>query len=708
MKTSLHLTLLTLFAVAATHTRAADPPTFTEEQAAAGQTAYVNHCADCHGEQLEGLDISPALTGDRFDQTWRGKSAAVLAFHVRRMPPESAAEPGAISDDAYIHILAYLLAANGFAPGDDPLPNELAALEELDLPRLPGAEYDPDAPVELTDEQRALLENLPAVTQDMRENPDPADWIQWGRTYDGLNESPLDEIDRETVADLVPAWRAPLRPGVNMATPLVLAGVMYLHTYPDTVLALDAATGDVLWRHQYEPATGGSSQKMGLGLHGHKLLVPTSDLHLLALDSRTGELLWDHTIDTPVKDRRRAGYNLRSAPFIVGDKLIQGVTASFVPQGGFILALDVNSGEELWRFNTIARPDEPFGHTWNGLPLEKRSGGSVWHQGTYDPELNLVYFGIAPTYDTGPLLKPADDPNVNCDALYTNCTVALNPDTGELVWHYQHMANDQWDLDWVFERQIVTINYEGEPRKVVMNVGKMAILEAVDAATGEYLFSVDPGVQDVIIAIDPETGEKTFDLSKMPDLEKETDISPSAYGARSWPATSYSPRTNLHYMPLTENTMRFGKTGIPLLSSGVRISNAPHPDTRDGMLGRLQAIDLTTRDLAWTTHLTAPLSTSVLATAGGILFCGDLDPALKAFDESTGELLWSAPLDASPTASLVTYSVDGRQFIAVAVGSRNFHIDGLDQGYALLRNAAEPPIPDPPKGGAAIWAFAIE
>ena len=157
------------------------------------------------------------------------------------------------------------------------------------------------------------------------------------------------------------------------------------------------------------------------------------------------------------------------------------MAASFVPRGGFILAIDINSGEEVWRFNTIARPGEPGGNSWNGLPLDERSGGSVWHQGTYDAELNLIYFGVAPTYDTGPLLHPVDDEGVTSDALYTNCTIALDPNTGELVWHYQHVANDQWDLDWVFERQIVDMQIDGRRRKVVMNVGKMAILDALDA-----------------------------------------------------------------------------------------------------------------------------------------------------------------------------------------------------------------------------------
>jgi PQQ-dependent dehydrogenase (methanol/ethanol family) len=683
-------------------------PGFSKSQAAAGRTAYDAHCADCHGEKLEGLDISPALAGARFDQTWRGKSAANLSFHLRRMPPESVAEPGSLSDETYADILAYVLASNGLSPSDADLPSEMAELAKLVIPRLKGVEYDPDAPVARSAEQTKLLEDLPAVTDAMLEKPSPSDWLQWGRTYDGQNFSPLRQINKETVGDLVPAWRTALREGTSMPTPLVHAGIMFLHTFPDTVLAMDASNGDVLWRYQYEPESGRSSQKMGLGLHGDKVFVPTSDLHVLALNAKNGTPIWDHKIATETQGPRRGGYQLRSAPFVVGDKVIQGVTASFVPKGGFILAIDINSGKEIWRFNTIARPGEPGGNTWNGLPLEKRSGGSVWHQGTYDEELNLIYFGVAPTYDTGPLLKPVDQEGTTNEAMYTNCTVALDADTGKLVWHYQHMANDQWDLDWVFERQIVSIPVNGVTRKVVMNVGKMAILEALDAATGEYLFSVDTGVQNVITAIDPKTGAKTIDPQKIPDPSRSILVSPHAYGARSWPATSYSPETRLLYVPITETCMRLGKTGIPLLSSGVRISSAPHPDSRNGMLGRLQAIDVANRKLAWAAHQVTPLSTSLLATGGGLLFSGDLDPSLKAFDVASGELLWQAKLDDAPSSSLVTYRVDERQYIAVVVGMRNFHIDGLQQTYREFGAKSGEPRDDTFRGGAAIWAFALE
>ncbi len=539
-------------------------------------------------------------------------------------------------------------------------------------------------------------------------DPPPGDWLQWGRTYDGHNFSPLDLINRETVAKLAPAWTTPLTAGLSMPTPLVHDGVMFLRTVPEDVIALDAATGEEKWRHAHTPVDYNATMKMGLGLHGGRVFVPTSDLHVMALDEKTGEIVWDHAIEIRAPAEPDATLGLRSAPLIVGDTVIQGVTTSFVAGGGFIVGLDLDTGAEKWRFNTIARPGEPFGNTWNNLPLEKRSGGSVWHQGTYDPDLNLVYYGVAPTYDTAGLVKPSSEPGHTNDALYTNSTIALNPDTGELVWHYQHMANDQWDLDWVFERQLVTLDVDGAPRKVVMNVGKMAILEALDAATGAYLFSVDAGTQNIITAIDPQTGAKTIDQQRMPDPDRPTVYCPGPSGARSWPPTSYSPNTGLLYVPLTEWCMGLSEQGYRLLSApGAAMSGADHPDAlADGKMGRLQAMDVSGRKLGWTLDQDAPIASSVLATAGGVVLAGDLAPALNAYDDRNGDLLWSASLANNPSSSVITYTVGDTQYVAVIVGQSNNHINDMSRRTTAFRTAQGQTI-ERPTGAPAIQVFAL-
>jgi alcohol dehydrogenase (cytochrome c) len=537
--------------------------------------------------------------------------------------------------------------------------------------------------------------------------PPPGDWLQWGRTYDAQNFSPLKAIGRANVKDLAPAWRAPLTPGPSMPTPIVHDGVMFLQTTPDLVLALDATSGKELWRHAYKPAGGYSSQKMGLAIAGGRLYVPTSDMHVIALDAKTGEQLWDHQIPIEAPATKRSDFQLRSAPLVVGDKVIQGVTGSGAPGGGFIVGLDIKTGAELWRFHTIARPGEPGGESWNGLPLEKRSGASVWDQGSYDPALHLIYYGVGQTYDTGPLNKPSGIPGTTRDSLYTDSTLALDPDTGKLVWHYQHLSNDQWDLDWVFERQLVNLRVGGRDRRVVMTIGKMGILDALDARTGAYLFSIDAGTQNVITAIDPKTGAKTTDPIRWPDPAKSTLICPSVSGARSWPSTSFSPQTGLVYVPVTQWCHTFGPKGYKLLSSGVGLTGAEHPDaTKSGLMGRLQAMDVRAHKLAWRAEQEAPISTSVLATAGGVLFAGDLDPALKAYDDRDGKVLWRAALDNEPSSSVITYAVAGRQYVAVVTGLRNNHINDLSRSYQVFRRARGQPA-DPPKGQPAVVVFAL-
>lgn len=563
------------------------------------------------------------------------------------------------------------------------------------------------APVAPSAAAAAQLAKVRAVSPAMLQAPSPGDWLQWGRTYDGQNFSPLTSINRATVRTLGPAWRAALPSGPGMPTPIVHDGVMFLQTSPDMVLALDATSGAVLWRRIYKPALP-SNQKMGLSLSGDRVFVPTSDLHVIALDARSGEQVWDHEIGIEAPARDRKAFVLRSAPLIVGDKVIQGVTASGAPGGGFIVGMDIATGKELWRFHTIARPGEPGGESWNGLPLERRSGASVWDQGTYDKALNLVYFGVGQTYDTGPLLKPSGVAGTTQDALYTDSTLALNPDTGQLVWHFQHLPNDQWDLDWVFERTLATMKVDGRPRRVVMTLGKMAILDALDAKTGAYLFSIDPGTQNVISAIDPKTGAKTIDPVRMPDVARSTLICPGPSGARSWPATSTNPAAGMLFVPLTQWCVTFGPpSGYQLLSSGVGMTNADHPDAaKSGMMGRLQAMDLNGHKLAWKHDLPAPISTSALATAGGVVFAGDLDPALKAFDDRDGRLLWQAALDNYPSSSIITYAVGATQYVAVVTGLRNNHISDLSRRYQAFRRARGGTAVAP-KGEPAVVVFAL-
>ena len=254
---------------------------------------------------------------------------------------------------------------------------------------------------------------------------------------------------------------------------------------------------------------------------------------------------------------------------------------------------------------------------------------------------------------------------------------------------------------------MATIKVAGRDRRVVMTIGKMGILDALDAATGEYLFSIDSGTQNVIAAIDPKTGAKTIDPVRIPDPKKATLICPSVSGARSWPPTSYSPGTGLLYVPITQWCHIFGPAGYKLLSSGVGLTGAEHPEAKaSGMMGRVQAMDIAGRKLGWRHEQSAPVSTSLLATAGGVVFGGDLDPALQAFDDRDGKPLWRAPLDNYPSSSVITYAVGRTHYVALVTGMKNNHINDLSRSYQAFRRARGKPV-DVPKGEPAIVVFAL-
>src|SRR5437016_9079923 len=264
---------------------------------------------------------------------------------------------------------------------------------------------------------RNPLDTITPVTDAMLNNPAPGEWLTWRRGYDDLGFSPLKQITKDNVKSLRLAWSLTLPAGPNEATPLVHDGVIFVHSYNDNVQALDAATGDELWHYSRKlPENVRPSVKKNMALYSNKLFVGTSDLHVVALDVKTGAVVWDQPLASLAD-----GWTLTGGPLVVKGKVMQGIGGRG-KGGAYIAALDSETGRESWRFYSIARPDEPGGNTWNGLPLDQRSGGSVWTAGSYNPDLNLVFFGPAPTYDTGPLRNSVGRPGVTNDALYTNAS----------------------------------------------------------------------------------------------------------------------------------------------------------------------------------------------------------------------------------------------------------------------------------------------
>lgn len=514
--------------------------------------------------------------------------------------------------------------------------------------------------------QATILNSYTPIDERIMQDPPAADWLMWRNRYDLSGHSALNLINRDNVAELEESWSIPLSQGGNMTTPLVHDGVMFIADTNNILLALDARSGIELWRYQHE-SENFDGRRQGIALYDDKVFVPHNDLDLVALNVRTGAVEWESSISTPTQ-AMRGYYGLRGAPMVADGILIQGVTATMVPQGGFIVGLDIETGLEKWRFHTVARPDGPGGNTWNNLSLQERSGGSVWNSGSYDAELDLVYFGAAPTYDTAPLLEDLGISGVSNDALYTNSTIALRPQTGELVWHFQHMPNDQLDLDWVYERQLDELEINGRNRKVVFTAGKMALYDVVDAQTGEYLDSLDLGVQNVITAVDPETGAKSLNADSIPNKESNHLVCPYFLGGRNWQSGAYNPDTRMLYLPVLEMCMMAGLMADgTLLSTGIEATPAPRADS-DGQFGRLQAINMDTMELAWRHREATPPSTPLLSTGGGLVFGGNLDSSFKAYDAETGAVLWQASLGNLPSSFPITYAVEGKQYVAVVQG----------------------------------------
>jgi alcohol dehydrogenase (cytochrome c) len=684
----------------------AEPPAQAAAQVERGQASYLRNCASCHGRNLDDGEFAPSIKGRSFLNNWGGRPVSEIAAYLRaNMPPGRTTE---LSKDDYTALVAFIMNANG-APSDaDSLPANSGSPAANRVPGAPANEQaklratrlgslTPGARIPEWPKMPSPLDRYTPVTEALLASPPEGEWLTWRRTHDALGYSPLKQINKANVGNLHLAWSLALPVGINEMEPLVHDGVIFVFSFRDNVQALDAETGDELWHYARQlPDTTIPTTKRTMALFGDKLFIGTSDVHEIALDAKTGRLIWDQPIGSP-----DAGFALSGGPMVAKGKVMQGVGGATADGGGYIVALDLETGKEAWRFYSIPRPGQPGGDSWNGLPLEKRHGGSVWTSGSYDPELNLAFFGPGNTYDTGPLRYPSGKRRVTSDALYTETTLALDPDTGKLKWHYQHVRNDQWDLDWAFEREIPSLRVGGDMKKLVVTGGKLGIFDALDAATGKYAFSVDMGLQTLISAIDPKTGEKTIDPKLLPDRHHVVTVCPHGGGGRNWMPTSYNPQTKILFVAAQETCMDLAPVGEGergFLSTGVSVTMHPRPDS-DGRFGRLQAISLEQRKTIWEDRQRAFQSGGVLSTAGGVVFAAATDRWFSAYDDADGRLLWRSRLADIPNAPPITYSVGGRQYVAVVVG----YGESAPSVFTVLT----PEIPLPIARSSSIWVFAL-
>jgi alcohol dehydrogenase (cytochrome c) len=666
---------------------------FTDIQAAAGQTAYVQRCAACHGSTLSGGGEAIALAGATFMDTWGTHTTQELFTRIREsMPPEN---PNGLSVDTYASIVAFLLKANGAQASSTAFtPTTTVPVASIATGQMPasltaaaagpvrgggrggrgrgGADDDSAAaaPARLGQTVTGTVKNYSPVTDEVLARPPDSDWLMRYRNYAGWSYSPLNQITTKNVGNLQLKWAWPLEDGMRQQiTPIVHDGVMFLSTnMTNTVQAMDARTGDLIWEHRLGPiGTAGQNATRMMAVYGNLLFYPATDATLYALDARTGKVVWKNKMsDFP--DDKIGGIMMAK------DKLLVGLTRCNEQDARnhcFIAGLDANTGKLVWKFYTVARSGTPGGDTWGDLPDDRRSGADAWIAGTYDPQLNLAFWGTGQAKGSS-----RDQRGPNGDALYSNTTLALDPDTGTLKWHFQNAPGETLDLDEVFERTLI----DHGAQKTLMTVGKSGLMWKLDRVTGKFLDVKETVFQNVWASIDMKTGRTTYRddiLEKKPGQAVASCPSPS--GGHNWQPTSYDPSNDLLIIPLAQNCAMYG--GGPQLFYEM-------PGT-DGNLGRLSAYETNTMRPVWSFQQRSPFLTGVVSTAGGVGFVGDFDRVFRGFDVKTGKTLWETRLPTTAAGHPVSFSVGGEQFVAVSTGYNG----GSPQGKptTMLRGEVQRP-----------------
>jgi PQQ-dependent dehydrogenase (methanol/ethanol family) len=522
------------------------------------------------------------------------------------------------------------------------------------------------------------------ITDAMLQNPSDEDWLMWRRTLDSWGYSPLDEINTDNVDQLRLVWSRGLRQGAQQGTPLAYNGMLYMPNPNDIIQAINAVTGDLVWEYQRPiPADvndylgGLISVNRNIAIYGTTIIDTANDDYIFALNAETGDLAWETQIFDYTKNPARHS----AGPIIANGKVISGRSCRPLrgPEACAIIAHDARTGEELWRRHLIPKPGEPGDETWGDVPYEERAHVGSWMVPSYDAELNLVYVGTSVTSPAPKFMLGG----VEKTHLYHNSTLALDGDTGDIVWYYQHL-NDSWDMDHPFERILVDtavapdpsavswINPNlnpGEVRKVVTGIpGKTGVVYTLDRQTGEFLWATPTVTQNVINDIDGATGAVSVNGELVfSSLGQEVFTCPTWNGGKDWEAGAYSPLTNMMYMPLRNACARMLATqaaGTSHYALAVRNQIAPGTD----QVGTVRAISAETGKTTWL-HEQRSATMSLMATGGGLVFGGDVNGRFKAFDQTTGEVLWEINLGSAVTGFPITYAVDGTQYIVVGTGT---------------------------------------
>ncbi|MEC7605461.1 MAG: PQQ-binding-like beta-propeller repeat protein, partial [Pseudomonadota bacterium] len=637
---------------------------FSADQAARGSELYQQNCAACHLANLTGSFEAPNLADTGFRSNWANRRVDEFVEMLQRtMPPQA---PGSLAQSQYLDISAFLLEANNISASATALSlsagsvlfldNKAGAARVLErrtpVPGLAGTVPSPGTRNSVPEiatiykSERARTRSFESVNKfrnvsnEELANPPAADWTYWRRSPQSQGYSPLDQITTDNVGQLSLAWVWGMEPGRSQPAPLVRDGIIFIPNFGNVVQALDGRSGNLLWEYRRQFPEGGRTGGLlrTLAMWEDLVYVATTDAHLVALDARSGAVRWDSEIADEA-----LGYSNTSGPIVADGIVINGISGCgrFFEQSCFITGHDAATGAELWRTYTVARPGEPGGDTWGDLPLEFRGGADVWMTGSWDPEMDLVFFGVA---QAKPWMSVSRGMSADDAALYSNSTLAIDPSDGRIVWYRQHVPGESLDMDEAFEQVLVDI--VGEP--YLFTIGKSGILWKLDRRSGEFQSLRETTYQNVFSDINLETGEVRYreDIRNM-QVGEWLSVCPSTAGGHNWQSTGYHPPSRNLIIPLSQSCMEMSPREIEFeVGSGGNQGDRqwmPMPGTEE-RFGKLAAYDVDSMEEEWAIQQRAPFLTAALTTAGGLVFIGDYDRYVHAYDVETGQELWRTRL----------------------------------------------------------------
>ena len=540
------------------------------------------------------------------------------------------------------------------------------------------------------------------VTDDRLNNPEPENWLMYRGTYDSHGFSPLDQINSRNVKKLKPLWTLStgMREG-HQSPPIVNDGYLFITTPHNHVMAVNAVTGDLIWRYVRELPEDQVQMhptNRGVALYDDLVLMATADCYVVALDAKSGEVVWETLIED-----YESGYYMTLAPLVASGKVMVGVSGGEFGIRGFVEALDARTGEKAWKSYTIPAPGEPGSDTWIGDSW-KTGGVPVWITGSYDKETNLSYWG---TGNGGPWMG---DTRAG-DNLYATSVIAIDVQTGQIRGHHQYHWNDSWDWDEVSAPLLIDFSRKGELIKGLVHPGRNGYLWFLERGKGEIRYvDAQPYVkQDVFLSLDPISGRPTYDESKKPKTGEGAHFCPSHWGGKDWPPAAFNPKTRLLYVPANDNVCAFMigeeieyREGREFMGTDWEESRLELTPEADVYIGELQAWHVDLGKKVWSYQFQNQNWGPVLATAGNLVFMGGTsDRYFRAFNAKNGRLLWQQRTNSGITGVPSSFEVDGKQYIAVLSG---WGVDAQRESDSLALIGRPPQ--KVPQGGV-LWVFGL-